>query len=361
MGGNGAMSSSDQQVLGAWNEITEAIAYATNCIINDPDPRNERETADGERYVMRILQGVAQSSFLSFDPSQPAFMPMLDTVRYLGAAGPDIDYDVAILWPGRRYRISGKRGGATYVGIAVYGHGGDKGATGIVAAIDVDELVQSDGSFVYDFDHPEASRVIIRQYFHNRQTQQKGQWFIEELSSAENTSQNNLNATNALPTVDAVSARISNAAQSIRWNAQLNQLWSPERRNEANQFIRQTADDIVAAIPNPDVMYSFSWWRLADDEKLIIEFTPPETKYWALQICDRWFQCFPDRRSNVNNAEVTMESDGSVRLVIAHSDLGDANWLSTSGHNLGVMFFRWLHADPKTQPICRVEKAKISP
>ena len=351
---NGGLAE-DQKVRDAWAGLAEAISFATDCILNDPDPRNARETADGERYIMRMLQGVAQSSFLTFDPSEPAFMSMLDTVRYLGAAGPDIDYDVAILLPGRRYRISGQRGDATYVGIAVYGHAGEKGASGIVAAVDVDELVQSDGSFIYDFAHPEAARVIVRQYFHDRKKQKNGRWTIEDITDGAGAKNNKI-AADPLPTVDGVSARIQNAAQSIRLNAQLNQLWSPERRNLANEFIRQTADDIVAAIPNPDVMYSFSWWRLADDEKLIIEFTPPETKYWALQLCDRWFQCFPDRRSNLNDGEVVPEGDGSIRLVVAHTNPGDPNWLSTSGHNLGIMFFRWLHADPQVQPVCRVEK-----
>jgi len=53
---------------------------------------------------------------------------------------------------------------------------------------------------------------------------------------------------------------------------------------------------------------------------------------------------------------VVPEGDGSIRLVVAHTNPGDPNWLSTSGHNLGIMFFRWLHADPQVQPVCRVEK-----
>ena len=115
---------------------------------------------------------------------------------------------------------------------------------------------------------------------------------------------------------------MANAAQSLRWNAQLNRLWSPERRDTPNAFVRQTADDIVAAVPNPDVIYAFSWWRLAEGEALVIELDPPDTPYWALQLCDRWFQCFPDRRSNLNDRQVVPEADGTVRLVISDGDPG---------------------------------------
>jgi hypothetical protein len=110
------------------------------------------------------------------------------------------------------------------------------------------------------------------------------------------------------------------------------------------------------AIPNPDVIYSFTWWKLAEDEVVVVDFVPPTTDYWALQLCDRWYQCFPDRRSNINNREAVANADGSVRILISDGDPGVPNWLDTSGHRVGVMFFRWLHADIAEQPVCRVVK-----
>ncbi|NBV82438.1 MAG: DUF1254 domain-containing protein, partial [Actinobacteria bacterium] len=115
-------------------------------------------------------------------------------------------------------------------------------------------------------------------------------------------------------------------------------------------------DDIVAAIPNPDVVYATTWWRIAEDEVLVIDLTPPDTHYWSLQMCDRWFQCFPDRRSSINNAQAVAEADGSVRIVLSDGDPGVPNWLDTNGHRVGVMFFRWLHADPEVLPTCTVVK-----
>lgn len=334
----------------AWTAMTDAIAFAASRITDDQDPLNERESADGQQYVVRMMTAVSQSALLTLDPQRPSFMSMLDSVRFLGAAGPDIDYDVALVEPGVPHRVTGTRGAATYVGICVYGHAGEKGASGIVASVDVDDLVGEDGTFTYEFDHPEAARVIVRQYFHDRAEQAHGAWTIERLDSQAETGPVPV----PRPTVAGMTARIANAAASLRWNAQLNQLWTPELRAAPNRFVRQTPEEIVAAVTNPDVMYSFSWWRIDEGEALVIEFVPPDTAYWALQICDRWFQCYPDRRSNLNDRQVEVSADGSVTLVLADGDPGHPNWLDSSGHRTGTMFFRWLHADPEVLPTCRV-------
>lgn len=335
-------------VQDTWSGVADALAFAVSCVEDDPDPMNDRERADGHQYVMRILTAVTEASLLDLDPDAPSFLPMMNSVRFLGAAGPDIDYDVAMVKPGVPHRVSGRRGGATFVGITVYGATTEAGASGISASVDVDDIVQADGTFSYEFCEPDASRVIVRQYFHDRATQERGSWQIENVDGS------GAPRGPRLPTPQSIEARVANAARSIRWNAQLNRLWTPERRDHKNQFVRQTPQDIVAAVSNPDVMYAFTWWEVPDGQALLVEFTPPETRYWALQICDRWFQCFPDRRSNLHDRQVVAAADGSVTIVLADGDPGHPNWLDTSGHRVGTMFFRWLHADPEVMPTCRV-------
>ena len=343
-----------------WQSIITALEFAVSRIEGDPDPLNDRELADGNLYVMRMLTAVTQSSTLTLDPDRPSFLTMLDGVRFVGAAGPDIDYDVAAVRPDSLYSISGERGEATYVGITVYAGAGAGGASAVVASVDVDDIIAADGTFVWEFSHPEAARVIVRQYFHDRGEQSRGSWSIARVDVGVVDAGVVEAATDAraprLMGSAEMSARVGNAAKSLRWNAQLNQLWTPERREFPNQFVRQTCDDIVAAIPNPDVVYSFTWWKVAEDEVVVVDFVPPTTDYWALQLCDRWYQCFPDRQSNINNREVVVNADGSVRIVVSDGDPGMPNWLDTSGQRIGVMFFRWLHADIAEQPVCRVVK-----
>lgn len=341
----------------AWDAVQDAIAFAVAKIDGDRDPLNDRERADGNLSVVRMLTAVAQSATLSLDPDRPAFLAMAEAVRYVGAAGPDIDYDVAAVRSDVRYTISGTRGDATYVGICVYAGAGPDGATAIVESVDVDDVTDPDGTFTWSFRHPEAARVIVRQYFHDRTNQPRGTWTIERTDAGADPAPGPAPARRLMGSVE-MEHRIANAAASLRWNARLNELWTPERRDHPNEFVRQTAADIVAAIPNPDVTYSTAWWKVADvDEVVVIDVVPPVTAYWSLQLCDRWFQCFPDRRADVNDREITADSDGSVTIVLSDGDPGVPgvpNWLDTGGHRTGVAFFRWLHADVAEQPRCRV-------
>lgn len=332
-----------------WSSFTDAIEFAVSRVVDDRDPVNERELADGQQYVSRLLHALSETSLVPLDFERPSFMAMRESVRHLGAAGPDIDYDVAVVLPGRRYRITGIRGDASYVGIVVYGSGGAQGATSILESVDVDTLVDAHGRFTFDVEHAEAGRVIIRQYFHDRAMQQRGAWEISIADTAAGSG-----GAAPLPDVGIVGHRVANSADMLRWNAQLNQLWTPERRDHPNEFIPLSAEDIVAAIPNPDVSYSFTWWRIGDGEALVVDAQPPDTRYWAVQLCDRWFQSYPHRRTNLNDRQVKPNADGSIRVVIAGDGVDRVNQLDTSGHTTGVVFFRWLHAEPPSVPTCRI-------
>lgn len=336
---------------GAWLHVREAIDFAWTHIHHDRDPLNDRERCDGDRYLQHIVATAAQYSLMVAEPGRPTFIPPLPSSRWLGASGPDIDYDVANVRPGVRYRITGARGGSSYVGICVYANDPSGTAQAMVDNVDVDTLVDEAGNFVFVFTHPAATRVIIRQYFHDRRTQERGTWTIECLDAPTVSDF-------GLPSPAEVAGRITMIANSIRWNAELNQLWGADLRARPNHLVLQRAEDIVAAVPNPDVTYAFGWWRLEPDEQLEITVTPPPDteacRYWGLQICDRWFQSHPDRRMNLNDRSARPSPDGTVRLTLSDSDPGHPNWLGTYGHTTGTMFFRWLHHAPSDVPECRV-------
>ena len=59
----------------------------------------------------------------------------------------------------------------------------------------------------------------------------------------------------------------------------------------------------------------------------------------------------------INKASAHYEEDGSVKVVVAHSDPGLPNWINTCGHSEGTMLWRWYRLKPGAQamePACRI-------
>ena len=74
--------------------------------------------------------------------------------------------------------------------------------------------------------------------------------------------------------------------------------------------------------------------------------------------CLQWFQGFARRQLRVpvtvNRRTARYEPDGSVRIVVAASDPGLGNWMSTDGHRFGATGLRWNQATEDVEPDVRV-------
>ena len=112
-----------------------------------------------------------------------------------------------------------------------------------------------------------------------------------------------------------------------------------------------------------DIAYYHSYWRLADDEALVIEATPPRCDHWNFQLNNHWMESLDYRfhRIHVNSATASTRADGRIRVIVAHTDPGLPNWIETIGHRFGTMCFRWVRPElpegtEPPVPSCRVVK-----
>ena len=108
-----------------------------------------------------------------------------------------------------------------------------------------------------------------------------------------------------------------------------------------------------AAAENRPVIGS---WKLAPDEALIIEVTPPEGLYWSYSLGNIWWETidYGNRQSSLNGYQAVVDDDGKVRVVVAHQDPGVANWLDTAGHSEGPIILRCVRTDSAPVPETRV-------
>jgi hypothetical protein len=98
-----------------------------------------------------------------------------------------------------------------------------------------------------------------------------------------------------------------------------------------------------SADTTPDNLYLIGTFRLEPDQALVVDFVPPQSRYWSCTLENIWHECIDPRRrrSSITNVAAE-EKDGRVRLVISGRDPGVPNWLDTGGRHRGFVILRWL-------------------
>ena len=162
------------------------------------------------------------------------------------------------------------------------------------------------------------------------------------------------------PTVEGVTHRLRALSQSLSRTFKSTQLASEAWMKQPNTVgINSTVEGLNSLFPTPDNEYVGGWYKLDEDEVLVMEGRAPECRYWSVQLCSRWLESrdFANRQIILNHSQVKLETDGSFRIVVAHRDLDAPTQLDTAGHREGGVIFRWLLPAGKwNQPEFRVEK-----
>jgi len=134
--------------------------------------------------------------------------------------------------------------------------------------------------------------------------------------------------------------------------------WAENFKKATNKLPRMPQEVSDQAGGVPDIAYYHSYWKLAPDEALVIEATPPECEHWNFQLNNYWMESLDYRYYpiHVNKHTANYRPDGSVQVVIAAQNKGFDNWIDTVGHEEGTMCWRWVRANKHPEPQTRVVK-----
>jgi hypothetical protein len=323
------------------------------------------DRAEGYAYATELVRA-ALDLYADADGDAPRFVPFSTPLKYHGGAlatdrvqggvNPDGMYDFAVLRSDRSYRISGTRGNDCYLSLSFSGGKDGEWPDRTVTTRNNRQLTFGrDGSFelvVSADEHPgdwvqmepDICSVIVRQYFDVSPSERRPAALAIDV----------LDAPAAGPSVteDTVARRLVAAAAFIR---STNDHWPFPAGMPDNIFSDPLGyTGTAGALGTTDNTYCMGRWRLAPGERLVIETTPIACGYWSVQAWNRWgqslAQAFDDgnhRRQVVNHRTATMNPDGSVRVVLAHDDPGEPNWLDTCGFTEGSLIFRFLYPEAK--------------
>jgi len=315
------------------------------------DPRlGDADLTDGYRWLFSVLQ-VGLDTQVWADAGRPRMVDIVGPDKKWGGDNSDAYYQFTPIDPSRTYRVRGRRGDAVYLSFTVYGgpsdgHYSDR----IVGTINDRQLeFADDGSFEFVLSRrphegswvalePDAVCGISRDYLIEPTRGRRAEWSIETEDPPDHPDDG-----------PAVLARRFGYVRN----------WFDEQTTMAPVRVGPP-NDVGEPYPVPtvtmgwaagDAAYAMGGWELGDGVALVVEGRSPQCAFWNLCLWNPFLHTYDYRyeRVTINGGQVDYEPDGSWRIVVAGSDPGVPNWVSTAGRSSGLLWFRWFL--PESTPL----------
>ena len=351
----------------SWEEFCDQLKLAGTVLKYPGTPQDAFSQAEGLRYLSRLTRAGLEAFVEYADPAFPVLRRMVHETVKMGADNPDNYYFNAQISSDYEYRVAGMRNTVHYIGF--FTQNGNYGTTGGLAPCGQlegkDLILEKDGSFEIILSKKQKGKnwlkieadtglFMVRQTFLNRFEEVAAEMKIENLSG--NKSPDPL-------TPKMVDEGLKTASMFIAGAPLLFARWAKGFQKHPNQLPQFDPEVSNAAGGDKNIIYYHSYWKLAEDEALVITVDPPECDSWNFQLNNYWMESLDYRYFNVcvSKGNAQYEKDGSIKIVVAHSDPGQPNWLDTCNHSEGTMCWRWYRLPEGVearQPKCEVVKFK---
>ncbi|MEE2733278.1 MAG: DUF1214 domain-containing protein [Pseudomonadota bacterium] len=363
--GISAASVAEERILSgqSWEDFCDTLKAAGAALSFPGTPQDAFNQAEGYRYLTRLTRAGLMAFLEHADPKAPVLHRVVHETVKMGADNPDNFYQTACISGAYDYRIRGRRNSVKYLGfgtqIGHYGQGGGMPPSGYLEASQLE--IDADGSFdiiVSCRPHPknwlpmhaDSGNLIVRQTFLEREREIPAELHIERICA------DGEHSGPAPLTPQQVDAGLKSTSTLVAGAALLFAKWARDFQQHSNQLPQFDPATSTAAGGDPNIIYYHSHWALAPDQVLLIEVTPPPCEHWNFQLNNYWMESldYTHYRIHTNKHLAHYETDGSVRIVVAHRDPGLPNWINTTGHESGTMCFRWIRAQHHPQPRTQV-------
>lgn len=349
-----------------WGEFVDSLRTLPDRMLHKlpeamrSDPQVQQEVA---RLALESLASQTLSA-IGADGDHPQFLPSIGQLLNVGQPNADTIYRSAAITPGGSYRIRGLRGTLNHTVLAQMVPQGSPGA-GSRAHLKLGDLkadaqgrfdvllsaVKPDG---YTGDwwelNPAAQMLMLRMV--------SGDW-ADEKSPTLAIERVDQPVSRPRPPAKVLEQRLRRLPQSIDFLALM--------FVDHHEKLRQ--DGFINAFKIFDVgfgalqgqFYYEGAYDLAEDEALIVESpVPAKCQYRSLILTNEIYETtdWINNHASLNLDQAAPDSDGKLRIVVAHKDPGVKNWLDTSGYPRGVVQGRWTDCDSQPMPVARVVKLK---
>lgn len=349
----------------AWDDFCDQLKLAGTNLKYAGAPQDAFSQAEGIRYLTRLTRAGLEAFVEYADPAFPVLKRMVHESVKMGADNPDNYYFNAQISGAYEYRITGKRNTVHYIGF--FTQNGSYGTTGGLApcgALEGKDLVlEDDGSFEIILSREkkgknwlkiedETGLVMVRQTFLNRFEEVPAELRIENTDGRKAPSP---------ITPKMIDEGLKMASMFVAGAPLLFARWAKGFKKHVNELPMFDPETSNKAGGDAHIIYYHSYWNLKADEALVITVKPPECDSWNFQLNNYWMESLDYRYFNicVSKGTARYEPDGSIKVIVAHTDPGLPNWINTCDHVEGTMCWRWYRLAEGVKPVqpkCEVIK-----
>lgn len=320
---------------------------------------DEANAAEGYRFLLHLLAAGGEHH-LDGDPERPLFQRIVSPSRKVLGDNPDALYYWARIDGRRTYRVRGAIDGAVYTSFTVHGVDPSGGSMERVISDVNDRQLRIDAGGRFELllspqpqpgnwirTEADATAVITRHYFERPVSIAADplagvRLRIDPLDPAPPTP----------PWSDAaMAARLEAVSRYVRANT----LGMPAPGQGPDYpFVSRVPNVLprpasfraagVATVGAVDIHYAMAPFLLQPDQALVMEGHLPPCGFANVTLWNMHMQTleYRARRTSLNRAQMRLGASDAFRVVVAHRDPGEANWLDTEGHMIGVVFWRIL-------------------
>jgi len=328
----------------AWRTFCERLAQVGDRILDDDFPTTELGRAEGVRHLANQVACWLTYALGSTDPTHPALFRSSDPVYRWG--GPNVDQVArrAVISGDGAYRLSGQMGSCEEFVLQIKSGAVQSGGADVDVEVSASSLgigpgdafelylggAPRDGRWL-DLD-PAATFIHIRDYYFDWRPAPPATFVIERLDTR--------GSPPPLPNPESVAAMLDDAAAQIEHSIVF---WKDyQRRMRDGQQVNAFGTPAGAPRGVQEIIYSHAFVALGADEAMVVEVEPDDAPLWDIQLYNRvWYEPldFAHRVTGLNHRQV--RGSGPVRVVIAGTDPGVANWLDTEGRDEVLATIRW--------------------
>jgi hypothetical protein len=329
----------------AFAELLDELGQLQQRLVQQlSEPEDEATLLEAHRWILSILQ-VATDVQVWSDPARPRFIDIVGPYKKWGGDNADAFYCFAPVDPSRTYRVRVHPGDAVYLSLTVYGGPRDgRYSERIVGSLNSRQAgPAADGSIEMVLSavdpgdgrpwialEPDAVCAITRDYLEDPKSGRRARWDIEALDPPPRYHD-------------------SDADLARRFRAALT--WIREQANMVPLPLGQP-NTIDPPYPVPkttygwaagDAAYAMGSFDLEDRQALVLRGRSPECAFWNMCLWNSFLHTYnyDYERVTINGAQIHFEPDGTWVIVVAATDPGHPNWVSTAGHRRGRIWFRW--------------------